>query len=138
MSEVQPLVGEKIKVRGKERTLKFTMGALRLAQRHLGHRQIRDVLENIQFDVDAVCHLAAAGLYGGDSTSKITAQKIEQFLDEDPHLFAHLVKAILMAVTEAYKRMTPPELVAEAEREENGDDEEEKPEGEAKAPVDGA
>jgi hypothetical protein len=105
-----PLAGSKVTIKGKERTLKFTMGALRLAQRHLGGRPVQQVVETLAMDVDAVCHLTAAGLYGSEGeTSKTTAKKVEQWLDEEPTLFVPLVKAILEGVIEAYRRMTPPD-----------------------------
>lgn len=109
----KPLVGKKIHIGNQTRNMRFTMTALRVAQKRYDGKAIRDVIRNL--DIDQVCELGAAGFLHEDA--KISADTVSRWLDAEPQKFGELAIAIVECITEAYSRMTPDEPSGEAKSE---------------------
>lgn len=106
----KPLLGKKVHIGNQTRTMRFTMTALRVAQRRYDGKAIRDIIRNL--DIDQVCELSAAGLLHEDA--KISADTVGRWLDAEPQKFGELAMAIVEGITEAYSRMTSDEPSGEA------------------------
>ncbi len=98
-----PLRGVNVTIAGETRTIKMTNTALRVIQAKFNNRPIREIAATT--DMLQVCELTAAGLLHEDR--RMTADRVDAWLEKEPHKFTVLQNAVLEALAEAYKRFAP-------------------------------